>query len=476
MKNLTTINISNLFPHPENPRKNIGDVFELAESIKKSGIMQNLTVIPECALTEEPENQPDVESLTENDKYIVLIGHRRLEASVRAGLTEVPCKIVSKISRSEQLCIMLEENMQREDLTIKEQADGFQLMLDLGLTEDDISKKTGFSKSTIRHRLNIAKLDGDLLKEKENEKEFQISLTDLYELEKIKDVEERNKILKSANSSRDLIWKVQNFVSEAARKKVADKLTELLEQDGIKCAPEKVSNEIYTGKWETIKRYSLEEEAPEKINVKRAAKAEVYYLVRVRELLVVKKVEKKPETEQDKKRKERERRRKEIRELQKNLTERQREFIQAIVKGIVNPLPVKREASMIIKVWEALTKKSFYMAKSSMITYLAGKSMYDLTPEEKEEITKKIDAASTLTQMIMMLGYCCSNIGDISDYTGCFNEVVAVRLNTSFKILKEYGWSFTEEEEALLNGTHELYEKPEPEEPAEPEKAEEKTA
>ena len=71
----------------------------------------------------------------------------------------MPCRIAEGLSRKEQLSIMLEENMQRNDLTIWEQAQGFQLMLDLGETEDTIAEKTGFSKKTIKHRLNIAKLD-----------------------------------------------------------------------------------------------------------------------------------------------------------------------------------------------------------------------------------------------------------------------------------------------------------------------------
>lgn len=40
------IKVSNLYPHPDNPRKDLGDLTELVESIKKNGIMQNLTVIP----------------------------------------------------------------------------------------------------------------------------------------------------------------------------------------------------------------------------------------------------------------------------------------------------------------------------------------------------------------------------------------------------------------------------------------------
>ena len=81
----------------------------------------------------------------------------------------MPCRIAEGLSRKEQLSIMLEENMQRSDLTIYEQAQGFQLMLDLGDTEEQIAEKTGFSKTTIRRRLNIAKLNQDELKKKEQD-------------------------------------------------------------------------------------------------------------------------------------------------------------------------------------------------------------------------------------------------------------------------------------------------------------------
>lgn len=129
--------------------------------------MQNLTVVPISALNAEPDKQPEADQISLISDFHVLIGHRRLQAAKEAGLTEVPCQIRSKISRKEQVGIMLLENIQREDLTIQEQAQGFQMMLDLGDTEDQIAEKTGFSKSTVRHRLNIAKLDQEKLKEKE---------------------------------------------------------------------------------------------------------------------------------------------------------------------------------------------------------------------------------------------------------------------------------------------------------------------
>lgn len=156
---IVEIKVANLHPHPDNPRKNIGDISELEESARKNGIMQNLTVMPIDALNKEPEEQTEAEKMSLKSDFIVLIGHRRLAAAKEAGLEYVPCRIISKISRKEQVGIMLEENMQREDLTIYEQAQGFQMMLDLGETEESIAEKTGFSRTTVHRRLNIAKLD-----------------------------------------------------------------------------------------------------------------------------------------------------------------------------------------------------------------------------------------------------------------------------------------------------------------------------
>ena len=139
------LDIIKLKHHPDNPRKNIGDITELTDSIRKNGVMQNLTVIPE------------------DDMYLVLIGNRRFEAAVAAGLTRLPCKIVTGLTPAQQLGIMLEENMQRNDLTVIEQAQGFQLMLDFGETVKTVSEKTGFSEKTVKHRLNINLLNQDIL-------------------------------------------------------------------------------------------------------------------------------------------------------------------------------------------------------------------------------------------------------------------------------------------------------------------------
>ncbi|MDO4810265.1 MAG: ParB/RepB/Spo0J family partition protein [Eubacteriales bacterium] len=111
---LVYLKTSELYPHPDNPRKNIGDVSELADSIRKNGILQNLTVVR----GHKAEVKDDTNDLGKYlpDGYTVIIGHRRLAAAKMAGLEHVPCA-VANMTPAEQFHTMMVENMQREDLT-----------------------------------------------------------------------------------------------------------------------------------------------------------------------------------------------------------------------------------------------------------------------------------------------------------------------------------------------------------------------
>ena len=195
-----------LKPHPKNPRKDVGDVTELAESIKANGIFQPLTVLSGDCI----------------DGYTVVIGHRRLAAAKLAGLKKVPCN-VAEMTEQEQVSTMLLENMQRNDLTVYEQAQGFQMMLDLGETEQSIAEKTGFSKATVRHRVKLLELDRE---EFEKSQERQPTMADYIELEKISDPKERNKALKSIGTD-NFKWSVQQAkraIEEREAHKAWDKL------------------------------------------------------------------------------------------------------------------------------------------------------------------------------------------------------------------------------------------------------------
>lgn len=456
MEGILNIKVDNIYPHPDNPRKEVGDVTELAESIKKGGIMQNLTVIPISALTEEPDKQPEADKVSVKSDFHVLIGHRRLAAAKLAGLSEVPCKIVSKISKKEQVGIMLEENMQRADLTIYEQSQGFQMMLDLGETEDSIAEKTGFSKTTVRHRLNIAKLDQTELKKKEQDDCFQLTLKDLYELEKVENVETRNKILKEACDSRQLVWKAQNAVKEVEIQKKKDKIIELLKAAGIKEAPKGAVEEIYSSKWEVVKEYDLDKDIPKQLRLPKQDEA-VCYITKWRVVFVIKKAKKvkKEESPAELKCKEIDKKKKQIKEIMKRIDARRKEFVKNIIDGKIKA--IKEESEVKDELWTTLMLFQVCMYPSSLERFFIDKPSWEQTEEEKEEGQKLTKSLSIIHQMLVLMSM--GMIGkDIYDYNGRYYSEVGDKLKKAYSILKRYGWTFEDDEEQLIDGTHELFE------------------
>lgn len=215
---LQMIPTDKLHPHPDNPRKVIGDVSELAESIKANGILQNLTVVP------NNDNWDD---------FTVIIGHRRLAAAKQAGLTELPCAVV-EMSEKEQLSTMLTENMQRSDLTVYEEAKGCQLLLDLGDTVAEIAEKTGFSESKIRRRVKLCELDEEAFKESQIR---QPTLADYDRLNQIKDIETRNKLLESIGTNN-----FDNLLYSAVKKQETEEEKEKIEKLCLEHGMTKVQN------------------------------------------------------------------------------------------------------------------------------------------------------------------------------------------------------------------------------------------
>lgn len=197
MQEMVFIPVERLAPHPDNPRKDLGDLTELSDSIRENGVFQNLTVVP-----------------AGEDRYTVVIGHRRLAAAKIAGLTELPCIIVH-MTQKEQVQTMLLENMKRSDLTVYEQAQGFQMMLDLGATVEEIAEKSGFSETTVRRRVKMMELDQQTLKEVSGR---QLSLGDFDELARIESIEERNKVLESIGT-RDFDANMSRALAKQAEKK-----------------------------------------------------------------------------------------------------------------------------------------------------------------------------------------------------------------------------------------------------------------
>src|SRR3984957_8593943 len=107
------IPIDKIRPNPDQPRKFIGDVSELAASIWEKGVLEPLLV----------------RYVLREDAYYIISGERRFHASQLAGLHELPC--IEKIADdAETLELALIENLQRKDLTPFEEADGLQRLAD----------------------------------------------------------------------------------------------------------------------------------------------------------------------------------------------------------------------------------------------------------------------------------------------------------------------------------------------------------
>ena len=136
-----TIPVTSIFPNPEQPRTEFGDLTELTESIKEKGVLEPLLVKP-----------------TDDGKFMIIAGERRWRASQLAGLTEVPC-IEMEVDDKTLAEIALIENLQRKDLTVWEEADGLAALKEkFGYTQDDIAQKISKGRTTVTELLTIAGL------------------------------------------------------------------------------------------------------------------------------------------------------------------------------------------------------------------------------------------------------------------------------------------------------------------------------
>lgn len=467
---IVMINTSQLEHHPENPRKDLGDLTELVESMKKNGVMQNLTVIIMIGKDKDYNADVPVEPFEENPngskgehRYFVLIGNRRLEAARQAGIKELPCRILTRIPFKTQLGIMLEENMQRNDLTIWEQAQGFQMMLDLGETIETIEKKTGFGHTTIQHRLNIAKLDGKVVREKEKDDSFQLSLKDYYELEKIKNIKTRNKVLKEATSSQDLVRRALQEVTAEKRAEHAKVWLEMLDARGIKEKPEMRND--YGTNFETLKEIDLTEEPAKRLRIEGAAEGdELFWSESWRGLKICRAKKKQKEAERqlspyEIEQKEREKKKKKIKERTKAAVSEIMDFIKNIIDGRVEP--IKPEESLP-GIWSALLIMETYASMGDALSYITGKDKWTIKGEEKENAEKLFTALPIDQQMLILFKRGLENI-EMADWSCLAKDESIRKMAAVVKALEPFGFGWSDDElRQIVDGSHELFDKPEP--------------
>lgn len=450
--NIKMINRKLLMPHPDNPRKDLGDLKELADSIAEHGIMQNLTVVPE------------------GNMYKILIGHRRFAAS-EGVLDELPCVVVNNLTYAQQVGVMLAENMQRADLTYLEQAHGFQLMLDLGDTVETIAEKTGFSKATVKHRLAITELNPEALEEAK--KWFQPTITDFIALEKVKDLKLRNEILSDATCSKDIQDGVEDYLEEVEvqegfsyYKKFFDEAGWIEEtkdiwfyyRDGYKEVDNALSG------LEILHKTLLPEKSVKKLISE--IKGEVHYSLNNNRIKVATYKEpksKKGEEDREKARKEAEKLKKKnkaaLREIRADICDAYMDFIQNSAVDLTDPRKELGNVYLLLDLCREFGMSvTLYMLTAEKVRYQLHDKL-SLKGYNKEEYFEDFESWTPLFQLLTNIWWSlAASYNYFEDYE-CRPHKEILEAHKSFcNILKDIdGFRIKEEWKPVLDGTSELY-------------------
>lgn len=431
--------VERLHPHPDNPRKDLGDLTELADSIKQNGILQNLTVVP---------NGGD---------FTVIIGHRRLAAAWKAGLAEVPC-IIADMTPKEQMQTMLLENMQRSDLTVYEQAQGFQMMLSLGATVEEISERSGFSETTVRRRVKMTELDQDILKEVSSR---QLQLGDFDTLAQIDDIGERNKALKTIGTS-EFNYTVSSAIRKQRAKKNMPSVKKWLTEVGAQELPR---SEKYSGKYEQYEKASyfidIDKWGEGLHTPPKEIKKQVFYIMDGTTLRLYQKRERAVKEKKSEAQLEEERR---VREAWEKLErassdayELRKAFVEKLSANSKNKAAVLRGAVAAGLLWVV----AYNSPDRGAINEILGLTHPGYDPMREDKMARGY--ASLKDAQLPKLIYAlfgdsntkmCVGTGSRSDYPKYKENI---KLTMLYEWLVTLGYEMSSEETALLDGEHEAY-------------------
>ena len=186
---ITMIKLNELRSNPYQPRKIFNEeaLEELANSIKEHGVFQPIIV------------KKSIKG------YEIIAGERRVKASLMAGLTEIPA-IIRNFNDTQMMEIALLENLQRENLTAIEEATAYKKLLEtLGLTQEELAKRLGKSRSHITNMIGLLSLPSSIQNDVSSKK---ISMGHARVLSKLDNIEQQqelvDKIVEEGMSVREL--------------------------------------------------------------------------------------------------------------------------------------------------------------------------------------------------------------------------------------------------------------------------------
>ncbi len=138
------IPMDSLIPNPHQPRQLFEAIDELVASIQEVGVLEPLLVRQSA------------------QGFQIISGERRFRAAVEAGLDEIPC-IVLDVDDAQALTIALIENLQRQDLSPFEEADGLRALIDrFDYTHEEVARKIGKARTSVTEALSIGEIPVDL--------------------------------------------------------------------------------------------------------------------------------------------------------------------------------------------------------------------------------------------------------------------------------------------------------------------------
>ena len=240
------LEVEKIAPNPNQPRKTFSDdgIIKLANSIRQYGIIQPLCV------------------RKIGDEFELISGERRLRAAKELGLTRVPC-VITAVSEEKSSEIAIIENLMREDLTIFEEAEAIQSLIDIhNQTQEKIAEKLSVSQSYIANKLRLLRLSRE-----ERAMILRASLTERHAraLLRIRDDNLREKALSDiiskdlnvaeaeahvekllSKSNEEKVQKKQSFKSIDGFYEAISRAISSIENSGVKVKQRKIENDSYT--------------------------------------------------------------------------------------------------------------------------------------------------------------------------------------------------------------------------------------
>jgi len=253
-KQIVEIPIEKIEPNPMQPRQvfNHQELEELIESIKEYGIIQPLVVTKAA-----------------DDMYQLIAGERRWRASKIAGLKTVPA-IVRDVSEQEKLELSLIENIQRKNLNPIELAASYQRLInEFNLTQEEISKRLGKSRSKIANTIRLLQLPEEIQKAIVNGKITEGHARVILSLPSKKEqLDFLKKILQHNFTVRDAEQESRKYTRRRPRqlRSLKDPLTEAQKEEIRQKLNTKVDIKKSQGSGQIIIEFYSEEELQEIIN------------------------------------------------------------------------------------------------------------------------------------------------------------------------------------------------------------------